>query len=303
MISLEESYARCMEITRSHYENFPVASALLPSATRPAIAVIYAFARTADDFSDEEPDEAVALKNLEDWRQLLRKSEREPVNHPVFRAMNDVIRRYGIPVVWLDNLITAFERDRRIVRHDTFQDLVTYSDLSANPVGRLLLWVHGYRDERLLRKSDGICTALQLANFWQDVAVDMEKGRIYIPLSEIRGAGLTEETLLSPPDARHELLKRRLRAYTLGLFASGADLPNFLKGRLSLEIAFVLAGGIRILEAGAVPGRGFSDRPVLTRWDWAKEGAKVLLGLWRFPMDEGEGDPRFAEGRAVYGVA
>lgn len=292
-----------MEITRSHYENFPVASILLPAGTRPAISVIYAFARAADDFSDEEPDTAVALSNLAEWRGLLYQSAREPVDHPVFRALHDVIRRFEIPVDWLDNLISAFERDRRVVRHETFHDLVTYSNLSANPVGRLLLWIHGYREESLLRRSDGICTALQLANFWQDVAIDLEKGRIYIPLSEIRGAGLTEDDLLSPPGDRHEHLKRRLLAYTLGLFSSGADLPQFLKGRLSLEIALVLAGGIRILERASAPGRGFSERPVLTRWDWAKEGTKVVLGLWRFPADSKGEDPLFLEGRAVYEVA
>ncbi|MHB1286298.1 MAG: squalene/phytoene synthase family protein [Leptospirales bacterium] len=300
MISLEESYRHCAVLTQSHYENFPVASILLPASTRPAISVIYAFARTADDYSDEVEDLGQSLGLLSNWRDLLYQSSREPVDHFVFRALHDVINRYELPVEWLDHLIMAFERDRHVVRHPTFSDLIAYSRLSANPVGRLLLWIHGYREERLLLKSDAICTALQLANFWQDIGVDREKGRIYVPLSEMEAAGLSEESLYAGTDARHEVLKKRLRSYTLGLFAGGRDLPGALRGRLSLEIALVLAGGIRILDRGTQAGRPLTERPVLSRLDWLGMGGKVATGLWRFPDPPASSDLLFQEGLSVY---
>ena len=300
MISLDESYRQCMALTRSHYENFPVASVLLPAGTRPAISVIYAFARVADDYSDEVEDYRQSLDLLAGWRELLYRSSREPVDHFVFRALHDVIVRYDLPVEWLDHLIMAFERDRDVVRHPSFSDLIVYSRLSANPVGRLLLWIHGYREERLLLRSDAICTALQLANFWQDIGVDREKGRIYVPMSELSAAGLSEDDLYSGADARHETLKRRLRSYTMGLFAGGRDLPGALRGRLSLEIALVLAGGIRILERSTMPGRSLTGRPVLSRFDWLALGGKVATRLWRFPGDPDPSDLLFREGLSVY---
>lgn len=296
MISLQESYRQCMVLTQSHYENFPVASVLLPARTRPAISVIYAFARMADDYSDEVEDLRQSLDLLAGWRDLLYRSSRGPVDHFVFRALHDVIVRYELPVEWLDHLIMAFERDRHIVRHPSFSDLIVYSRLSANPVGRLLLWIHGYREERLLLWSDAICTALQLANFWQDIGIDREKGRIYVPISEIVSAGLTEDSLYSGPDDRHELLKRRLRSYTLGLFAAGQELPGRLSGRLALEIALVLAGGLEILERSTSPGRSLTERPALSRMDWVKMGAKVATRLWRFPEVPDPSDALFREG-------
>ncbi|AFS54353.1 squalene/phytoene synthase family protein [Leptospirillum ferriphilum] len=299
MITLEESYRQCMVLTRSHYENFPVASVLLPAKTRPAIAVIYAFARCADDFGDEEPDTVRSLELLSGWRDLLYASVKGPVDHFVFRALRDVIERFEIPVQWLDNLIMAFERDRTIVRHPTFSDLMTYSRLSANPVGRLLLWIHGYRDEGRLAMSDAICSALQLANFWQDIGIDREKGRIYVPLSELSACGLDEISLYEGVDERHEALKRRLRAYTMGLFMAGRELPARLSGRLSLEIALVLAGGVRILEAGTRPGRSLLDRPVLRKTDWALDLVRVVSGIWRFPQQDPQ-DGIFQEGFRVF---
>jgi squalene synthase HpnC len=284
-----------MLLTRSHYENFPVASILLPRKTRPAIAVIYAFARCADDFGDEEPDTTRSLELLSGWRELLHACQKGPVDHFVFRALHDVIDRFEIPVQWLDDLIRAFERDRTIVRHPAFSDLMAYSRLSANPVGRLLLWIHGYRDERLLQMSDAICSGLQLANFWQDIGVDREKGRIYVPLSELAASGLDETSLYEKSDQRHEELKRRLRSYTMGLFVAGSGLPARLSGRLSLEIALVLAGGVRILEAGTRPGRSLLMRPVLRRTDWAMDVLRVVSGLWRFP-ERGPENALYLEG-------
>lgn len=273
MITLEASYRACEEAVANHYENFPVASRLLPKRTRPAIAAIYAFARSADDFADEEPDTGTALSLLAGWRDLLNRAAREPVDHPVFRALSDVIARYDLPVSWLDHLIMAFERDRTIVRHPTFGNLIDYSTLSANPVGRILLWIHGVRSEPLFARSDAICTALQLANFWQDISVDFAKGRIYVPGTELLAVGLQEEDLVRPdPDkgllARQQHLKDRLFAYTAGLFSTGIGLPRAVRGRLGLELALVWKGGMTILGKGRDPDRRIIDRPVLRKADW-----------------------------------
>ena len=310
MISLEESYRHCQEVTASHYENFPVASLLMPARTRPAIAALYAFARAADDMSDEIPDTKTSLSLLAGWRELLQRAQKGPVDHPVFRALADTIRRFDLPVLWLDHLIQAFERDRTVVRHENFEDLIFYSTLSANPVGRLLLWINGYRDECLFAMSDAICTALQLANFWQDISVDREKGRLYVPLSELRAAGLDEESLFSSPDnpdlsRRQQILKDRLFAYTAGLFSTGVPLPRAVGGRIGLELALVLRGGVTILEKGQAPGRPVTRRPVLTRGTWL---ASLLRPVTRDRLESplsrltvpDEARELYGQGRAVY---
>ncbi len=279
MITLEESFAYCRQMAESHYENFPVASNLLPKSTRLPIAVIYAFARTADDFADEIADTEEALEKLREWRALLYQAAEGPVDHPVFLALSRVIADYDLPVVLLDHLIRAFERDRVVTRHQSFRDLLGYSKLSANPVGRLLLWVHGYRDEELFESSDAICTALQLANFWQDIDVDREKDRIYVPLDELDICHLSEKDLFERSDGRHVKLLGRLDAYTGGLFNRGRDLPGKVSGRLSIELRLVLLGGLGILKMGCSPTRVISRRPVLRKTDWARLMGKGLLGL------------------------
>ena len=310
MIDLESSYQYCARVVHDHYENFPVASRLLPASTRPSIAAIYAFARAADDFADEEPDTGRALELLSGWRRLLYQAAEGPVDHPVFRALSDVIQRTGVPVEWLDHLIMAFERDRTIVRHQTFEDLLAYSVLSANPVGRLLLWIHGIRSERLFARSDAICTALQLANFWQDIAVDWLKGRVYVPQEELRTAGIPESALADPLNTeefrqREQLLKDRLFAYTAGLFSTGIPLPSAVGGRVGLELSLVWKGGVTILRKGRDPARLLLERPLLTKGTWI--GA-LFLPLSRTTLDKTlrtlperrEMDRLFERGRAVY---
>ena len=310
MISLEDSYRHCQEVVAGHYENFPVASLLMPARTRPAIAALYAFARAADDMSDEVPDTETSLSLLAGWRELLLKAEEGPVDHPVFRALADTIQRFDLPVLWLDRLIQAFERDRTVVRHEGFEDLIFYSTLSANPVGRLLLWINGYRDERLFAMSDAVCTALQLANFWQDISLDREKGRLYVPLAELRASGLDETSLFSSdtdPEttSHHQRLKDRLFAYTAGLFSTGVPLPRAVGGRIGIELALVLRGGVTILEKGQEPGRPVTLRPVLTRGTWMGSLLRpVTLGrlespLGRFSSPE-EARELYRRGRAVY---
>jgi len=284
-------------MAESHYENFPVASGLLPKSTRLPIAVIYAFARTADDFADEIPNEREAFEKLSNWRDLLFLAAKGPVDHPVFRALSEVIREFSLPVEWLDHLIRAFERDRVVTRHQSFVDLLGYSRLSANPVGRLLLWVHGYRDEALFKSSDAICTALQLANFWQDIDVDRKKDRIYVPLAELRACRLSEEELFGVSDERHVRLLKRLDLFTGGLFYRGRDLPPKVTFRLSIELRLVLLGGLGILKMGCNPARRIPERPVLQKADWIRLFGGALLGMnpfGRFDLS----DPLFQEGAA-----
>ena len=310
MIDLESSYRYCAQVVESHYENFPVASRLLPARMRPSIAAIYAFARAGDDFSDEEPDTGRALELLSGWRTLLYQAAEGPVDHPVFRALSDVISRTQIPVQWLDNLLMAFERDRVIVRHRSFEDLLTYSRLSANPVGRLLLWIHGIRSEALFARSDATCTALQLANFWQDVSVDWQKGRVYIPQEELEIAGVPESALADPKNtpedrAREQILKNRLFAFTAGLFSTGIPLPAAVGGRVGLELSLVWKGGVTILRKGWDPHRRLQERPVLTKGVWFKA---LFLPISRASLettfsllpDRPAMEKLFERGRAVY---
>ncbi|MHB1757499.1 MAG: squalene synthase HpnC [Leptospirillum sp.] len=295
MISLTDSFSYCKQMAESHYENFPVASSLLPKSTRLPIAVIYAFARTADDFADEIPDTREALAKLSDWRELLFQAAIGPVDHPVFRALSDVIREFSLPVEWLDHLIRAFERDRVVTRHQSFVDLLGYSRLSANPVGRLLLWVHGYRDEALFKSSDAICTALQLANFWQDIDVDRKKDRIYVPKDELAACHLSEKELFELSDERHLMLLKRLDGFTGGLFYRGRDLPSKVGFRLSLELRLVLLGGLGILKMGCNPERKIRERPVLRKSDWIGIFGGSLLGMDPFGRFD-RMDPLFQNG-------
>ncbi len=310
MIDLESSYQYCARVVSDHYENFPVASRLLPASTRPSIAAIYAFARAADDFADEEPDTSRALALLAGWRTLLYRAAEGPVDHPVFRALSDVIRRTGVPVEWLDHLIMAFERDRTVVRHETFDDLIAYSVLSANPVGRLLLWVHGIRSEALFARSDAICTALQLANFWQDIAVDWLKGRVYVPQEELSAVGIPESALADPLNTeefrlREQHLKNRLFAYTAGLFSTGIPLPAAVGGRVGLELSLVWKGGVTILRKGQDPARRLLERPILTKRIWLRAlflpvSVTTLDKTLRTLPDLPEMERLFERGRAVY---
>ena len=182
-------------MTRAHYENFPVASWLLPAGIRPFVGSIYAFARTADDFADEpglEPQERLA--KLDDWRKRLDACLSAPEG-PIFEALAETIRQFDIPMPLLEALLDAFCQDVRQSRPATFEELIDYSKRSANPVGRLVLILFGYADDQLFEESDAICTALQLTNFWQDIAVDFTRGRIYLPQQEMAKHGSLRRTL------------------------------------------------------------------------------------------------------------
>jgi len=267
---LESAYAHCEKTAREHYENFPVASLLLPRARRRHLAAIYAFSRQADDFADEAIYDGRRAELLAGWRERLDRAARGEASDPVFLALADTIARHDLPVGLLHDLISAFEQDVTTTSYESFEDVLAYCRLSANPVGRLVLHLFGRGEDRLLEQSDAICTGLQLVNFWQDVGVDLDKGRCYIPQEDLRRFGCPPEDL----EARRasgpfrDVLKFQVER-TRGIFARGSALPSEVRGRLGFELRLVLLGGLRILERIERAGCDvFNQRPALRGRDW-----------------------------------
>jgi len=262
-----------------HYENFPVASWLLPARLRPPIEAIYAFARGADDIADEgsAPD-AERLAGLARYEAALGAIERGERPEESFARLAQAVREYRLPVPLLRDLLDAFRQDVTCKRHESYDALREYCRRSANPVGRLLLHLFGMTDPRSLRESDDVCTALQLANFWQDVELDWGKGRVYIPIEDLAHFGVTEEDIAA---RRAEDRWQRLMAFecqrTRKLFEAGAPLGRRLPGRIGLEIRATVAGGRRILDRiDAARGDVFRHRPVLGPLDWLVIIAKAV---------------------------
>jgi squalene synthase HpnC len=238
-------------MTRAHYENFPVASWLVPAPLRPHVCAVYAFARRADDFADEARFAGRRLARLAAWeRQLEAAVAGEPVRNPVFVALADTIRAHDLPAAPFHDLLSAFRQDVTTARYPSHKALLDYCRRSADPVGRLVLMLFGHRDERLFVWSDAICTALQLTNFWQDVAVDAAKGRIYLPADDMARFGVTAEDIDSgvATEGFRELIAFQV-ARTRALFLKGAPLCDRLEGRLAMEIKAVWLGGMGLLDA------------------------------------------------------
>ena len=258
-------------MSAAHYENFPVASFLLPRRLRPAVLAIYRFARAADDSADEgDAPPAARLLALDRFDRALDAiaAGRPP---PEFADLAMAIDRHALPLALLRDLLSAFRQDVTTARYATFADLADYCRRSANPIGRLLLHLYGAVSAANLLRSDAICTALQLVNFWQDIAVDWRKGRVYLPLDELTRHGVSEAQIA---DARCDDAWRVLLAFetarTRALLASGRPLAQALPWRPALELRGVLAGGHRILDGiDAVGGDVFRHRPQLARGDWA----------------------------------
>jgi squalene synthase HpnC len=265
-------------VSIDHYENFPVASLLLPAAQRVPIGVIYRFARSADDFADEgDATPAERLARLDAYRAELRRIARgEEPGMPLFRDLAHLVRRRGLPLEPLHDLLDAFSQDVVKARYADFAELLEYCRRSANPVGRLLLHLFGAATSENVAHSDAVCTALQLANFWQDVAIDHAKGRIYLPQDEMARFGVSEEQIAAArcDDAWRALIGFEMDR-TRALMQSGAPLGRRLPGRLGLEIRATVHGGLRLLDKlAAVGGDVFRRRPVLQWYDWP-------LLLWR----------------------
>ncbi|MBI3551590.1 MAG: squalene synthase HpnC [Elusimicrobia bacterium] len=263
----------------SHYENFPVASLAVPRRLRKHVAALYAFARIADDFADEPEYEGFRKERLLDWRRQLHAAGKEPASHPVFAALGRTLRELQLPVEPFDDLLSAFLQDVEKKRYATFDEVLDYCRRSANPVGRVVLMMHGHRSPELFRYSDAICTALQLANFWQDISVDLKKDRIYIPEEDFRQFSYSEADLrMGVVNERfRDLLKFEVNR-TRALFEEGRPLPGKLAWPLSLEIRLTWRGGREILRK--IRKGGFdtlSERPSLTKWDWIPLLVRSLL--------------------------
>ena len=288
-----DAYAVCLRIARRHYENFPVASALLPRPMRPHIAAIYAFARTADDFADEgerTDQERVAL--LDNWERSLESSIHRSIEssihrsiessihladaEAVFAALGETIRTFDLDIQLFADLLSAFRQDVLVKRYDTWDALVDYCRRSANPIGRLVLRVAGRRDPALDAASDALCTALQLVNFWQDLERDWAAGRLYVPASIVQAAAAREEDLAArrfTPAWQRALSDAAAR--TRPLFETGRAVADGVGGRLAWELRATWLGGMRVLDRLEAAGFDvFTARPSL---GW-RDGAAIL---WR----------------------
>ena len=267
----DAAYARCLYIARQHYENFPVASRLLPKSARPHIAAVYAFARIADDFADEGLHDAVAGTPATDNSDA----------SGIFVALADTMRRFQLEPQWFEDLLSAFRQDVLTNRYETWEDLLDYCRRSANPVGRLVLRIAGYRDARLDEWSDAVCTGLQLVNFWQDLEQDWRKGRLYVPLDLVRRAGADLEDLRRhrfTPAWRSALADAGARKRVC--FDRGRPIADAVRGRLRWELRATWLGGVRILDRLEATGYNvFRARPVLAWTDFVAIGARSLV--WR----------------------
>jgi squalene synthase HpnC len=248
--SLEEAQQYCRELAESHYENFHVASWFLPKRLRPHFHSIYAYCRISDDLGDEVPSQAQALALLDVWQQQLDACYRGEAKHPVFVALRETIRICDIPKQPFDDLLTAFRQDQTVTRYASMNDLLGYCRNSANPVGQLVLYACGYRDAERFALSDDTCSALQLANFWQDVREDFERGRIYIPQDAMAAAGVDEVVIASgvATSAFRTLLGEQI-VYTRAMFTRGAKLIGMVDRELAVDLDLFTRGGLEILRA------------------------------------------------------
>jgi len=252
--NLEQAYQFCQDLAKSHYENFPVASILLPKRLRLPISVIYAFARTADDYADEgELTSQQRIELLDNYSQLLVqiKSGYYRGDNPIFIALNDVIRHYSLPIQLLEDLLSAFRQDVSKSRYQNFDEVIDYCSRSANPVGRLLLYLDENTADQQIKQSDAICTALQLINFYQDISQDInESDRIYIPTDELARYKIREQQL-TDANSDSTLLSPLLRLQHLRARQSmidGYQLGTSLEGRIGWEIRAMTLAGITTLD-------------------------------------------------------
>jgi len=256
-----------------HYENFPVASLLLPPKLREPVAVIYRFARTADDFADEGDDPpSTRLAKLDAYRAKLLavSADEHSFEDPLFRDVARIIREHSLPPQLFADLLDAFSQDVTKRRYASYAEVLDYCRRSANPVGRLLLHLFKRTTDSELARSDAICSALQLINFWQDVDIDYAKGRVYLPQDEMAAHGVGERHLAGRIcDAPWRALMAFQVSRTRALMLSGAPLGRALPGRIGLEIRATVQGGLRILEKIERAGYDvFRRRPVLRLLDW-----------------------------------
>jgi len=278
--SLEEAREYCRRLARTHYENFSVATWFLPRKLRQDFLNVYAYCRISDDLGDEVGDAAAALALLDEWQSELDACYQGSPRHPVFVALADTVKKFDIPKHEFSDLLIAFRQDQTVTRFETFDNVLAYCHYSANPVGHLVLYLCGYHDSERQQLSDYTCTALQLANFWQDVSVDYGKGRIYLPLEDLRRYSVTEDDLAQKRNtpAFCQMMKfevERARQW----FDRGLPLVSKVDKELAVDIELFSRGGQEILHAierqrFAVLGR----RPVISKTRKLALVARAALG-------------------------
>lgn len=270
--SLDEAYSFCKKIAVGHYENFPVASILIPKKHRNAIFAIYAFARIADDIADElSRDNQDRLTALDNYLSLISQSKTSIKSYnPIFYALNDVIQSRILPIEPFAKLINAFKMDINFLQATSWDDTVHYCSNSANPIGELVLRVFGDYNTETGYLSDQICTGLQLVNFWQDFSIDLKKDRNYIPISILNNYDIKKENLLSPQKSTNlDVCLDEIYNYTYNYFRIGKNLVELLNSfRLRCEIALTIEGGLKVLDKTKSMGTTiFSSRPKLVKMD------------------------------------
>jgi squalene synthase HpnC len=263
-------------VTIDHYENFPVASWLCPPPLRPAVTAIYQYARTADDIADEgsaTSDERLA--QLAEYGNALQRAMSGDTQGPwqhVFAPLASAIERYKLPLDPLADLLSAFTQDTRNPPYPDRAALLRYCARSANPVGRLLLHLAGVTEREALAESDAVCTALQLINFWQDLSIDLPRGRVYIPAADAARVGLDAQQLRAGADSdASRALVRSLVAWARATMCAGAPLAHRLRGRIGWELRLVVQGGLIVLDKIEAGGcNALSQRPTVKRADWPR---------------------------------
>jgi len=273
--TVAEARAWCKQLAESHYENFHVASWFLPPALRPHFHSIYAYCRVSDDLGDEVGDRSVALALLDLWGRELDACYEGRARHPVFVALAETIRACSIPKEPFADLLVAFRQDQSVNRFGSMQEVLDYCRYSANPVGRLVLYACGEQSEERFLLSDATCSALQLANFWQDVSVDYTKGRVYLPQDDMQCFGVTDETIaqgIATPEFR--ALLRHEVDYARSLFEQGLPLIGMVNRDLALDLDLFSRGGLEILRAIER-----QEYDVLTARPSITKGAKLALAL------------------------
>lgn len=279
--SSTEAQQYTAKIAQTHYENFTVVSMFLPKELRQDMFNIYAYCRWSDDLGDEIADPKLAVDALTWWRSELEDCYAGRPKHPVFVALSGTIQKFDIPAQPFHYLLDAFVQDQTVKRFPRYQDVLDYCTRSADPVGRLVLYLFGFRDKERQELSDATCTALQLANFWQDVTVDWEKGRVYLPLEDLERFGVREEQI---PERRFtpgfgELMKFEVER-ARGLFAKGLPLLQMVPKRLRLDLEMFTRGGESILDMIAAQGYDvLTKRPVLSKAGKVGLILRRLVGL------------------------
>lgn len=281
--SLAEAQAYCQRLAQSHYENFSVATWFLPARLRQHFYNVYAYCRISDDLGDEVGNAQQSLELLDQWEAELNACYHGSPRHPVFVALAETVRQFNIPQHEFSDLLIAFRQDQTVTRFETFNDVLAYCRYSANPVGHLVLYLCGYGDAERQQLSDCTCTALQLANFWQDIAVDYGKGRVYLPLEDLRRFGVTEEDIAQRRATPQflELMKfevQRAREW----FDRGTPLVKIVNRELAVDLELFSRGGQEILNA--IERQHFDvleRRPVISKprklWLVARAAAGKLL--------------------------